>query len=148
MNTRTRALTIAFWLGLITAPAVLAQAAAVAAPAPAEEQSDSIFTAGIQQGTTSAKTVGTGMWTIGGFAGGAFLGPVGAGLAYALATSSASALPAPVVTKIAKRETPFQLGFQQAYTDRLTTKRRWSALIGGVTGTALFATGAALFLGK
>lgn len=127
-------------IALLCVVAVAATSAPLAAQAP-RAASDSLVSAGIQEGTTSAQTVGTGVWTVGGFAGGAVLGPIGAGLAYALASSSASSLPQATVTRIGKKEADFQLGFQQAYTDKLTTRRRSSAMVGGLAGTALFAVG-------
>lgn len=122
--------------------------ASAQAPAAPRAPADSVFQDGIHEGATTAQAAGTAVWTLGGFVGGAMLGPVGAGLAYALASGSASALPDPVVTRIAKKEAHFQRGYQQAYSDKLTTRRRSSALVGGLTGTALFATAGMLLLGS
>ena len=135
-------------LGLLTLAAAAAPLAGQQAPAAAVSpaMADSLFSAGMQEGTTTAQTVGTGLWAVGGFAGGAALGPIGAGLAYALASSAASALPAPITTRIGKKEADFQLGYQQAYTDRLTARRKSSAVVGGAAGTALLAVGALVFL--
>ena len=119
--------------------------AATAAPLVAQQApraaADSVVNAAVQEGTTAAQTIGTGLWTVGGFAGGAVLGPIGAGLAYALASSSASSLPQSTATRIGKKEADFQIGFQQAYTDKLTNRRRSSAMVGGLAGTALFLVG-------
>jgi hypothetical protein len=121
--------------------ALAATAAPLAAQQAPHAAADSVVNAAVQEGTTAAQTIGTGLWTVGGFAGGAVLGPIGAGLAYALASSSASSLPQSTATRIGKKEADFQLGFQQAYTDKLTTRRRSSAMVGGVAGTALFTVG-------
>ena len=119
---------------------VAASAAPLAAQAP-RPAADSLVATGIQDGSTLAQTIGTGVWTAGGFAGGALMGPIGLGLSYALAASSASALPQSTVTRIGKKEADYQLGFQQAYTDKLTSRRRSSAMVGGLAGTALFSVG-------
>ena len=130
-----RALYRIFFFALLALAATSAPLAAQA-PRPA---ADSLVAAGIQDGSTLAQTIGSGVWTAGGFAGGAFMGPIGLGLAYALASSSSSTLPQATVTRIGKKEADYQLGFQQAYTDKLTTKRRSSALVGGLAGTTIFA---------
>lgn len=125
---------------LLAVVAVAATAAPLAAQAP-RPAADSLVAVGIQDGSTLAQTVGTGVWTAGGFVGGAVMGPIGVGLSYALAASSASALPTATVSRIGKKEADYQLGFQQAYTDKLTARRRSSAMVGGMAGTALFAVG-------
>ena len=129
-----RALYRILFFGLL---AFAASAAPLAAQAP-RAAADSLVSVGIQDGSTLAQTVGTGVWTAGGFAGGALMGPIGLGLSYALAASSASALPQSTVTRIGKKEADYQLGFQQAYTDKLTARRRSSAMVGGLAGVALF----------
>lgn len=128
-------------IALFCSLALAASAAPLSAQQAPRAAADSVVNAAVQEGTTAAQTVGTGIWTVGGFAGGAVLGPIGAGLAYALASSSASSLPQSTATRIGKKEADFQLGFQQAYTDKLTTRRRSSAMVGGLAGTALFAVG-------
>lgn len=142
-------------LSRISIPALLALAASVApasAQAPLSVASpaaaDSIFAVGVQEGTTAAQTVGTGVWTIGGFVGGAVLGPIGATLAHALAGSAASPLPATTVTRIGKKDADFQLGYQQAYTGSLASRRKSSARTGGVAGTALLALAVGVFFAK
>ena len=132
-----RALNRIFRFALLAVAATTAPLAAQA-PRPA---ADSLVAVGIQDGSTLAQTVGTGIWTAGGFAGGAVMGPIGLGLAYALASSSASALPTSTVSRIGKKEADYQLGFQQAYTDKLTARRRSSSLVGGMAGVALFSVG-------
>lgn len=134
---------------VLCAAAMLTTAAPLTAqaPAPPADSAETALAAGMQEGTTTAETIGTGIWTFGGFAGGAVLGPIGAGLAYALATSSASSLPQATVTRIGKKGADYQLGYQQAYTDKLTKKRKSSAFVGGVTGSALFTVGLAIGLG-
>jgi hypothetical protein len=126
------------------APAAVAATPSVVAAAP----SDSLFAVGIQEGSTNAQTVGTGVWTMGAFVGGAVLGPIGAGLAYALASGSASALPPATVTRLGKKGADYSLAYQQAFTEKLTRRRRSSAMVGGMTGTALFVAGTIFFVAK
>lgn len=120
-----------------------APAAAQAAPAPeaAAQPADTLSQAGKVEGTTSAEAAGTAVWTVGGFAGGLTLGPIGAGLAYAMAESSASALPADVQSKVGRRGSEYSLAYQQAYTQKLIARRKRASLVGGAAGTALLVVG-------
>ena len=102
---------------------------------------DTLALAGDVEGTTSAAAAGTAVWTIGGFAGGLTLGPIGAGLALAVAEGSASTLPADVQSKVGRRGSEFSLAYQQAYTRRLIARRRRATLVGGAAGTALLVVG-------
>lgn len=118
------------------------------APAPAQTEPrfeppvrDTLALAGDIEGTTSAEAAGTAVWTIGGFAGGLALGPIGAGLAFAMAESSASALPEDVQSKVTRKGTEFSLAYQQAYTRKLVARRRRATLVGGAAGTALLVVG-------
>lgn len=138
-------------LALLTGAAAAAPLAAQgpASPAPVSPAAaDSLFEAGMQEGATAAHAVGTTLWTVGGFAGGAVLGPIGASLAHALAGGAASALPATTATRLGKKEADYQLGYQQAYSEHLAARRRASAKVGGVAGTALLAIGAAVYFAR
>ena len=115
-----------------------------AAPATAQTEpaaADSLVRAGVAEGTTTARTVGTTVWTLGGFAGGLALGPLGVGLAYAVAESSASPLPAELQSRVGRRGGDFALAYQRAYTDRLVARRKRASLVGGATGTAMLVVG-------
>ena len=119
-------------------------AAALAAPVAAQtspQASDSAATAGFEEGRTAASAVSTTVWALSGFGGSALLGPIGASLTVALASSSGSALPQAVLTRNAKKDPSYQIAYQQAYTEWLTRRRRSSALVGGIAGTALLLTG-------
>lgn len=125
--------------------ALLLFAAPIAAQAPAAAKPDATSGAaqdGRKEGTAAARAEGAGMWTLTGFVGGTVLGPVGLGLTYALAGSSASTLPEAVQEKVGSREPEYQLAFQQAYTQQLTDRRQTSALAGATAGTVVFVVGA------
>jgi hypothetical protein len=124
---------------LLAAPAA-AQSAPSAEPE-AAQPTDTLAQAGKVEGTTSAEAAGTAVWTVGGFAGGLTLGPIGAGLAYAMAESSASALPADVQSKVGRRGSEYSLAYQQAYTQKLISRRKRASLVGGAAGTALLVVG-------
>lgn len=114
--------------------------------APADAQSappatDSLFRAGVAEGSTTARTIGTTVWTWSGFAGGLTLGPLGVGLAYAIAGSSASPLPADLQSKVGRKGSEFALAYQQAYTEKLVARRKRASLVGGATGTAMLVAG-------
>ena len=102
---------------------------------------DTLSLAGEVEGTTMAEAAGTAVWTMGGFAGGLTLGPIGAGLAYAVAEGSASALPEDVQSKVGRKGSDFSLAYQQAYTRKLVARRQRAALVGGAVGTALLVVG-------
>lgn len=113
---------------------------------PAQTAADSIFAAGASEGATIARTVGTGVWTIGGFVGSAVLGPVGAGLSYVLADGAASPLPAETASKIARRDAGFKRGYQDAFSAGVAQRRKSAALLGGIAGSAVFIAGGTYLL--
>lgn len=111
------------------------------APAAAQAPVDSLQKAGAAEGGTTARALGTTAWTLGGFASGLTLGPLGVGLAYAVAGSSASPLPPDVQTRVGRKGSDFALAYQQAYTERLVSRRKRASLVGGATGTAMLVVG-------
>jgi hypothetical protein len=124
-------------VGLLAALLAASPAGAQAPAAPA----DSLGRVGGVEGNTAAQAIGTTVWTLGGLAGGLTLGPLGAGLAYAFAEGSASALPADVQSKVGRRGGEYSLAYQQAYTRRLVARRKRAAVVGGAAGTALLVVG-------
>lgn len=101
---------------------------------------------GMDEGTTAAEAAGTGFWALSGFTGGLVLGPIGASLVYTMAGGSASSLPTDVSARIKRRDAEFQLGFQQAYTRRLSARRRSAAIAGGASGAALMLVSSVAYL--
>lgn len=114
---------------------------------PAAPRADSAYQAGAVEGSVAAQAVGTGIWTVSAVAGGAILGPLGSGIVYALAGSSGSALPPAVAKKVGKKDPEYQRGYQEAFSQRLTSKRRGSVLTGGYLGTFIFG-GTAIYAWK
>lgn len=92
---------------------------------------------GAAEGGAAAETTGTGIYTASGFVGGLVLGPIGTALTYTLAAGSGTAPDEDLAEKIEREDRGYLLGFQQAYADRLRSRRKRSALLGGATGTAL-----------
>lgn len=127
--------------GALASLLLLAPAAAQSGPELQPPARDTLALAGETEGTTLAEAAGTAVWTVGGFAGGLTLGPIGAGLAFAMAESSASALPEDVQSKAGRRGSEFSLAYQQAYTRKLVARRRRATLVGGAAGTALLVVG-------
>lgn len=127
--------------GLLAALLVGGPASAQSEPAAGPAATDTLSLAGDVEGTTMAEAAGTAVWTVGGFAGGLALGPIGAGLAYAVAQGSASALPEDVQSKVGRKGSDFSLAYQQAYTRKLVARRQRAALVGGAVGTALLVVG-------
>lgn len=138
MKLRTIALTAG---GVLASLLLVAPASAQAEPDFQPPARDSLALAGEIEGTTMAEAASTALWTVGGFAGGVTLGPIGAGLAFAMAESSASALPEDVQSKVGRKGSEFSLAYQQAYTKRLVARRRRATLVGGSVGTALLVVG-------
>lgn len=124
-------------LSLALAPRAAAQSAAPAAPSLPDAPNPELQQ-GLAEGAVAAQAVGTGVWTVSGLAGGVLLGPLGTGLFHAMAGNSASAPPPAVAKKLAKRSPDYQLGYQQAFTERLARRRKHSVLAGGYVGSVLF----------
>jgi len=90
---------------------------------------------GVEDGVLRADRVGTGGYVVTGFVGGFLLGPVGAGVMWAVANYSDTALPASEEAGLQGRDPAFVEGFRSGYSDRLKGKRKRAALTGGAIGT-------------
>jgi len=90
------------------------------------------------EGALAATNVGTGGWFAGGFASGVVLGLIGTGVTWAIAGSSDATLPADRRLLIANRPTAYQQFYEKSYGDKVKSKRKTSALVGGLVGTATF----------
>jgi hypothetical protein len=86
----------------------------------------------------AATNVGTGGWFAGGFASGVILGIIGTGLTWALAANSHVELAPDKRLLISNQPVPYQQAYEMAYGDRVKSKRKTSALTGGLLGTATF----------
>lgn len=88
------------------------------------------------EGQMAAVGVGTGGWFGGGFASGLLLGLIGTGVSYALASSSNAELPPDRRLVITSQPLAYQQAYEKGFADKVRSKRRTSALTGGLLGTA------------
>lgn len=89
-------------------------------------------------GEQQANTVGTGGYFGGGYVAGLLLGLIGTGVSYAVAANSTTDVPPQVRVALAAESPTYQQAYQQAYTTRVRSRRKASALGGGLLGTATF----------
>jgi hypothetical protein len=113
--------------GVLDSAAVAAQAAALVLQATAE-------------GQTAAANVGSSGWFVGGFASGIVLGLVGTAITWALAANSEVEVAPDKRLLISSRSATYQQLYQKAYGDKVKSKRKVSALTGGLLGTATILT--------
>lgn len=92
---------------------------------------------GLLDGRSAANATSTGGWLAGGFASGLFFGLIGTGVVYAIAGSSEAELPPEYFPSVQAKGSAYMLGFNQGYVQRLKSKQKKAALIGGLTGTAI-----------
>lgn len=95
-----------------------------------------LFARGTLDGRTAAEDKSTGGWFAGGFVSGVSLGLVGTGVMYAITASSNPKVPADRLTAMQDRGPNYVTAYQESYREAVKRKRRRSALIGGLTGTA------------
>lgn len=88
-------------------------------------------------GAQAARLESTAQWLWGGFAGGAALGPIGAGMAWFLAGNSHARLEVARAMMLSAEVGPAYLHvYEQSYAETLHARRKRSALVGGAFGTA------------
>lgn len=90
-------------------------------------------------GRQEANRIGAFPYLLGGLLGGVVAGPIGAGAAFAVSSGRAAAVPPRVENTLTEREPQYREAFRESFQHRLRTNRRTASLIGGVTGTAIFA---------
>lgn len=111
-----------------------------AAAAGMEAVSDSLLRSrGSYYGAQEANRIGAFPYMLGGLLGGLAAGPIGAGAAFAVASGRAAPVPEQVQDTLAAREPIYREAYVESYQQRLRTNRRTATLVGGVTGTAIFA---------
>jgi hypothetical protein len=113
-----------------------ANAAAVAAAA-------AMLTRAQVEGQAAAASVRTGGWFGGGLASGLLLGVIGAGITYAIASTGNVELPPDKRLLILSQSTSYQQAYEKGFADKVRSKRRASALTGGLLGAA---TGLVIYL--
>jgi hypothetical protein len=100
---------------------------------PERPENEQARAAGMQE----ASRVSTTGWLARGFLGGVLLGPIGTGVAMAKAGSSAEVSAAQAAQSQPAGNPAYALTWQEAYLDRLRTRRQRSALLGGAVGTGV-----------
>jgi hypothetical protein len=111
---------------------------AAAASSPGVAADSSLLSVARYEGEQAARKKGAFGWMGAGLLGGATLGPVGAGLVIAAAVSRDSRVPTRMEGELEAHPAPYRDTFSEAYRRRLRAERRVAALVGGVTGTAIF----------
>jgi hypothetical protein len=95
---------------------------------------------GALQGELDARNESTTGWWWRGFAGGALLGPIGGGFAYALANNSGVTLPPHRAMILAAERSPsYAQNYEAAFADKLRDRRERATIVGGALGTAALA---------
>ncbi len=110
-------------------------------PAPAAPQlavADSSPTAAVLHGRAAADRQGTGGRFAGGYVPGLFLGLIGTGIAYAVASTSDVSVPALEAAQLISANANYSVSYQQGYGERLRSRRKSAALTGGLLGTLTF----------
>jgi hypothetical protein len=109
------------------------------AAAGTEAVSDSLLRSrGSYYGAQEANRIGAFPYMLGGLLGGMVAGPIGAGAALAITAGRDSPVPEQMQDTLATREPLYREAFVESFQHRLRTNRRTAALVGGVTGTAIF----------
>lgn len=105
--------------------------AATQAPTSTEQ-----FFQGRIDGRRQGDQVNTSGRMVGGLAAGTFLGLIGTGIVYAVASGDAVRMPDDVEAS-RSRDTGYLMGFEEGYVERVRARRRSSALAGGLLGTGI-----------
>ena len=124
-------------LALVVTPLSAQQPAQQAKPdsVAAGQDTPALIVQAQADGTTSGATVGTTGWVASGFVSGLVLGLVGTGITWALAGYSDPKLPRTKQLLIANEPVTYRLVYEKSFTDKVKTKRKSSALTGGLLGT-------------
>lgn len=107
-------------------------------PAASEQSSAAAQEASGREAGKAAGSSLSGGWFAKGLVGGLVGGPIGTGVAFAMAGRSDIQMPAPVAQDAAARTPVFSRAFREAYEEQVRMKRRESAFVGGMLGTAVW----------
>lgn len=131
-----RRLTVSLTLFTLLPHAALAQEARTAAAVAVSPTQQ-----GEWDGMLAARGVATGGWLATGLLSGIIAGPIGAGINLAVASSRDTAPPADslFMRPNAPQSGAYREAFSDAYRARIRANRRTASIVGGVTGTAIFA---------
>src|SRR5919108_793494 len=93
---------------------------------------------GATAGEQAARAHGGTRWLLGGFGGGAVLGPIGAGAVFLAANRRESALSPELSQSLAGKDPMYVQGFSEAFLARRRSSRKSAAVVGGTVGTIVF----------
>jgi hypothetical protein len=108
----------------------------VAAPSAATLSTGDLVAKGTLDGASAGKTVGTGGWLAGGLVSGVLLGLTGTGISYAIAASCDVTLPATTRAMLPEKDPSYTQAYEASYGEKVKSKPKSSALVGGLIGTA------------
>jgi len=94
--------------------------------------------AAVAEGRELAESQGTGGWFAGGVGSGLVLGLIGTAVITIAAHNTGNNVPASQQSILANRPPDISQAFSQGYREKLKSKKRTSALTGGLLGTAVF----------
>lgn len=90
-------------------------------------------------GMAAGRGVAAGPWMLTGLVGGVLLGPIGAGINVALATSRGVNVPPELVARAEAQGPAYRDRFLEAYRARVRSNRKTASIVGGATGSLIFA---------
>ena len=114
------------------------RASTPAAITPYAKSSENSINSGYIAGRIAAESHGTGGWFVSGFFAGATLGLIGTGVTWVMAGSGGMDLRTHELASIQNRNQQYFEGYTGGYTERIRSKRKGSALGGGLLGTLTF----------
>ena len=89
-------------------------------------------------GEQAARTRSPARWLLGGFAGGALLGPIGAGAVFMAANRPEESLTPELTQSLAGKDAAYVQAFSEAYREQRRSSRKTAAVVGGTVGTIVF----------
>lgn len=108
------------------------------APAQGATADASAVATALTEGREAAGSEGTGGWFAGGVGSGLLLGLIGTAVITVAAHNSSMNVPASQQSLLSAKSPEYAQAFTRAYRERLRSKKRTSALTGGLLGTAAF----------
>ena len=93
----------------------------------------------VAAGERAARAKSPARWLLGGFAGGAVLGPLGAGGVFLVASRRERPLSPELKQSLSGKDPHYVQAYSEAYQARRRSSRRTAALVGGTVGTIVFA---------
>jgi hypothetical protein len=137
--TRRSLLNLIVPLALVAAPMGAQQPGQQAKPDSfaAAQDTPALIVQAQADGTTSGARIGAGGWFAGGFVSGLFLGLVGTGVTWALASYSEVKLPPDRQVIVGTQPGTYRHVYEKSFSDKVRMKRKSAALKGGLVGTGI-----------